>query len=737
MQLTLQEETIVKSLIEICRVPQKEGDVELEARFQQPIDPYVFKKILDYYWQTKLPRQKFVEAILEQSHTLDSNANTTQRTLAANGVAKQVQKTILKKPIWCTQLPVKIVLSLEKEINTFPFDNKHDTTFYAQKCRWRFRDNDVVIDLTEVKSNKSDQTILERQIEVELVGNVQTPKSATFKRFLYAIQTIHKIMLSMWPPHTTMISRQKKDELQKLVNERYGRRFPGVLPISIQNQASLNQAMDDEEYAVSLKLDGNRFILLIENDTDAYIMDRSARWARVQLAIRFRTSNRLTCKSAILFDVEIVGPCCYIFDVLANGPKKTLLPERLQFIKEFLQCHPPAQQQEGGLTVKPKDFHTGVKNKCTFIKGYDPHSNADQDGLIFTAIHKAYNEDLTDCLKWKLPQDTTIDFLLRKRTSSVMQMTYTLFVRDDHNVLVAFAPSATITISTVQERQSQEYEGAIVECAWDYELRQFTPKLIRYDKQQPNHINIALDAWHHILSPSTLDSLPCFEYADTRDTEEDNLEHLFTVMQSAVGWQDDQTYHLFDPELLLHDKQYLNQRYCFHFNDALPSYSTMLCLTHRKRKTQHWFATTYSGNFVAQHLERYPNLELESLDPHALLKYVRIIRFIPCKIPQELRTYEMPFCSYLAWVSGRQNRRLLKTAASEGENLLQYYCEAFSVAINDLVPTCPYVPNMQYTFVPHIIFGPGLDRTRLIKAVRNKERDTRFLLDGQGDIVGQ
>lgn len=707
--LTPHEESVIKSLI--SEAAKRGGNTELEARFQQPIDAHIYKKVFDHYWQTSLKRQKYVHVVVEKPHTLLNGS--TQRTLARNGIAEQVQKVLLQPPLTCTRVPVKFVLSLEKEMARYDYnlDLPPHNNNVALKKRWRFQDNDIFIDLTCIVAEN--QQITSRQIEIEL-DSTKFPANATltYKRFLYAVGTIHKIILSAWPPECTMVTLQSKDNLQNLICRYFGKKFPGVLPVSIKHQVALDNVVEDKEYAVSVKLDGKRYILLIKDGNETYIMDRSFRWASIKLALQLKDN----AKTSIFFDVEIVDDVCYIFDVLIMD-SNVHLPQRLQKIATFLRkC---ACDSLPGLIVKQKPFHLDDAEKRAFIKNFDALNDEHQDGLIFTAINRSYGHDLLDCLKWKLPEQTSIDFLLKKRTSSVMQISFSLFVRDDKNQNIPFTPSPTLTISTVDGRAGDMlmYDGAITECTWDYCKQQFTLKGIRHDKQHPNHIVIAMDAWQHILSPSSLSLLPSVLQSKQQD-EDDELEHLFSIIAVSLGWHND-VYHLLDVEILMEDYKRLDRFYHISFNENVPYYSSRFSLTHRTYKTQHHFHTTYVGQFVASHLKNNEDLVVASLDFHPLLRYVRCIQFVESKIPMDLLAYDMPFETYLAWISGKQIRAPAPWRPDQ-PNLLQMYCDKYTVAIDDLVPICPYVPNMQYTFVPHV---HSHERKRSIKAVRNQEKE--------------
>ena len=695
MFFTKHEETIVKSLI-----AAKTQDVkELEARFQQPIDPYLFKQVFDHYTNTPLRRQKFVSTIIESPHN-------NERTLASGGVAIRIQKTNVQRPLLCSQFPVKIVLAFEKELERWPFDVKNDHT-YPQKIRWRFQDGSVYIDLTEIRSAQQQSY----QIEVEVDDTVSSTVSLTYQRFLYALQTIHRLMMSIWPPHSQSVPPHEKERLHRMLQQPNNRRFPGVLPLSIQNQTALERAVNDPDYAVSLKLDGKRFILLIEKGSQCYLMDRSMRWVKVKLSL----STDISLPH--IFDVEIVDETCYILDVLSMAYQH--LPHRLAYIKQFVQRYACAHQQKSDcLMVVPKVFYLDRDAKRDFLLRYDPLHDEHQDGLIFTAINKVYHEHVTDCYKWKLPEQTSIDFTLKKRTSSVTQVTYTLFVRNDDNQLVPFGPCPTLSMSSLLSEKA-DYDGAITECYWNYITRQFVPKCIRHDKQHPNHIVIAKDAWQHILSPSSLDLLPS-HLAQKEQDQHDALEHLFGIMKQDIGWQDEDksVFHLLDIEALLLDKRRIDPYYHWYMNDEELVYSTRFCLTDRQSKIQHWFPIMFLGRFVSSSETVPSGKKIVAIEPHSLLPYTKCIHFAALDI-ENTAAYQMSLPTYAAWVSGQQPRLIMEDVVDE-----QRCCEMYKVAIGDtLVPTCPYVPNMQYTFVPHITWSAQKQRyERGIKAVKNCDR---------------
>lgn len=130
-----------------------------------------------------------------------------------------------------------------------------------------------------------------------------------------------------------------------------------------------------------------------------------------------------------------------------------------------------------------KVFYNPATNIQEVLK-YMQETKYENDGIIFTPIHKGYKSDI---LKWKPENMLTIDFKIGKINNNQID----LLVYDSNNSDVLFAQT------NIEDFPFKT--GQIVEFRWDGE--KFIPIRLRVDKIKPNFIEVAKSIFQDIKNP--------------------------------------------------------------------------------------------------------------------------------------------------------------------------------------------------------------------------------------------
>ncbi|PHH91382.1 hypothetical protein CDD83_690 [Cordyceps sp. RAO-2017] len=212
--------------------------------------------------------------------------------------------------------------------------------------------------------------------------------------------------------------------------------FPGAQPVSFARQHV--DELTKQDYYVCEKSDGIRYLLYStadENGEEAhYLIDRkNDYWFITNRNLHFPLVNDLSAfHTATLVDGELVWdslpndkkePRFLVFDCLVMDGNKLMdrtLDKRLAYFKErfytpykklFKEFPNELQFQPFFVEMKPFQLAYGIEMMFKQVLPSLKHGN---DGLIFTCRNTPYKHG-TDphILKWKPPEENTIDFRLK------------------------------------------------------------------------------------------------------------------------------------------------------------------------------------------------------------------------------------------------------------------------------------------------------------------------------------
>ncbi|OAA43097.1 mRNA capping enzyme, alpha subunit [Metarhizium rileyi] len=212
--------------------------------------------------------------------------------------------------------------------------------------------------------------------------------------------------------------------------------FPGAQPVSFARQ-HLDE-LQKQDYYVCEKSDGIRYLLYSTSDEEAceahYLIDRkNDYWFITNRNLHFPLENNTQAfHRDTLVDGELVWdslpngkkePRFLVFDCLVMDGNKLMdrtLDKRLAYFKERLYVpykklfkEYPDELRFQPFFVEMKPFQLGYGIEMMF-KQVLPSLKHGNDGLIFTCRNTAYKHG-TDphILKWKPPEENTIDFRLK------------------------------------------------------------------------------------------------------------------------------------------------------------------------------------------------------------------------------------------------------------------------------------------------------------------------------------
>lgn len=285
--------------------------------------------------------------------------------------------------------------------------------------------------------------------------------------------------------------------------------FPGSQPVSMDRE---NIKLLKEEYMVSWKADGTRYMMLIDGENEVYFIDRDNCVFQVSGLCFPRRKDRSQHIQETLVDGEMIidkdngrdVPRYLIYDIIRfQGEEvwKSDFCKRLMCISNELYEPRKAAMQEGRIKRESESF--GVRQKQFWDAAFTYKLLSDKfaqsmphelDGLIFQPKKDPYVFGRANhVLKWKPPHLNTIDFRLKitKETGQglVPKLIGQLFVGGyDH-------PYGIIKVN----KQLRNMDNKIIECKVD--KGGWTLLRERTDKSFPNSFSTAEGVMESIRNP--------------------------------------------------------------------------------------------------------------------------------------------------------------------------------------------------------------------------------------------
>jgi hypothetical protein len=232
-------------------------------------------------------------------------------------------------------------------------------------------------------------------------------------------------------------------------DKQYNRMFPGAKVSTLErvnlikeSAVASNKPYIYKDYTVTDKADGERFMLFVDRKDRVYLLDDRMNVLRTDVIARGVDSTMMDGELVVTFENGIKVYNYYAFDILYSKAEKVydypLFPkserdrETSRFyklesaIRTFQKADVPRINGVSIFNISAKNYRTitdeevhRMKQNCAFIwerreKGY----RYNLDGLIFTPKFDKYpmGKLWASALKWKPPEENSIDFLVKFRS---------------------------------------------------------------------------------------------------------------------------------------------------------------------------------------------------------------------------------------------------------------------------------------------------------------------------------
>lgn len=235
------------------------------------------------------------------------------------------------------------------------------------------------------------------------------------------------------PGVNLMTDLEKVNALREFAQKSCGWRgtgFPGSQPVSMTRENI--KMLHNKPYKVSWKADGTRYMMLIFKDREVYFFDRDNSCFKVDDLTFPRRDNPDAHIQNTLLDGEMVIdlvnkeriPRYLIYDIITyekeNFAQKSF-DDRMKAIKDLIIAPRHDAILKGRLnrsiepfSVRLKDFWDVTQAAALLGPKFAKQLTHEPDGLIFQPKLEPYIAGrCDDVLKWKPPEQNSVDFLLK------------------------------------------------------------------------------------------------------------------------------------------------------------------------------------------------------------------------------------------------------------------------------------------------------------------------------------
>ncbi len=499
-----------------------------------------------YKWNKNTQKKEFeskvdIEFFYNLKRGLDNNKNFKKekqnteeyikgsvKKIVNEGNIKYMIKNKLKN-FDCWDYNFRISVSEEKTTNEIEFEKLDKECFVRIKNRHSYIiDGLVRIDLTRVNNQHF-------EVEIECYSN------SGIKQILEGVlQTREKNKYVM----TSNEKNKILNEFKTLIESYF---FVGAQPETLQKNDIAN--LYKNKYAVTIKADGERVMLFINNKGECFFIDNN-------LNNVWQTNMRSEMKDCIIDGELLISDTLdfYGFDILFyNGEdlrkkEKCFLRERLALLKELTD----KTEQNSEYKLKMKDYYT--ENVFVGIECLEKINKTKCDGYIFVPMEENYpmTKKWSGLYKWKPEELNTIDFYSvkegnlwklyvqkpvkenPKKTEKVL-FDIDILTNDTTNERKYMTSQTVFPDTILDETTGEEFMGnTVIEYYWNKEKELFYPIRTRWDKtinetKHGNFCKVACDIWNSIHNPVSLEYLKKF-------TVSKNTDKYFERMRKNHNW---------------------------------------------------------------------------------------------------------------------------------------------------------------------------------------------------------
>ncbi|PAA72841.1 hypothetical protein BOX15_Mlig010591g1 [Macrostomum lignano] len=305
-----------------------------------------------------------------------------------------------------------------------------------------------------------------------------------------------------------------------------GGRFPGCQPVSMD--ANNLQLLQQKDYRVSWKADGFRYMMAVLGRGEVYAIDRDNSVFLVpNLEFPSRKDPSKHVADTVL-DGELVIdtvqgaaiPRYLIYDAVqfeSQPVGRCPFARRLQCIELELIGPRNAMKQRLGPQLPKEPFSVRLKgfyglDACVKLlsQEFTESLGHETDGLIFQPAGPSdiyTGGSLATLMKWKPPELNTVDFKLqwiRRKEPGCLE--------EHFGDLYAGGSDVSMGRIRMTKKDATKYDGKIVECRFDSQMRTWVILKERVDKSFPNKIDTVNAVIASILNPVTKERL--LEFVD-------------------------------------------------------------------------------------------------------------------------------------------------------------------------------------------------------------------------------
>jgi hypothetical protein len=465
-------------------------------RFNSSVSRFLFNSVIDML--TVITKSDVVEFSHTRDYTyhftprpndkrrINPNHFRIRRTLKDDGQTYWISKFQL--PEWKVDIPehnLRVSLSVES-----PMEPRDDLSPTGQRDKHRITFNFATmrVECTHVQYRHFDREGMRDSFEIEMEYNNVSQFDNDLMWFIRLLQGMSRFPIQTH--HYTEI----KDQFERVFDKGSWSKnlYPKPRDLNREDIPHL------DKYVVTDKTDGVRRWLFITGF--GLVMMNAERHHAV---IKRITPVHYTKGVGTLLEGEYIPERneFLIFDILSvdgNDIRQKNFKERKQIINSLHKKLLINSVHKRDLVISVKEFKKGqdIDGALNRLKTL-PYDN---DGLIFTPRHEGYNPHRLDILKWKPPDQLTIDFELKR-----VEGGFNLHVQDTNDRTAHFKDAfykAELheTINGIPLR-----DGSIVE--FKYQNGRWRPLRIRHDKTRGNFVTVAIDVWKHIENPISEDEL--------------------------------------------------------------------------------------------------------------------------------------------------------------------------------------------------------------------------------------
>lgn len=463
--------------------------------------------------------------ITVESSTVSIDDSGIRRVKVKNGKTYYEKKTKdLENQHTDKHWGFRINSSIEKRLKTVK-------NFKSKFKRWRVRFScvhedfpGVRFDLTIVDSfKKNNKPIRTFEVEIESISESHDVFDVMEKSLTYVFKNTSNLPLiqraAIFKVHNGIFNNFADD---KMIGKYENKPINLKLTDFITKMPEIDRRYAIPEWAITVKYDGIRKFLFCWNGK-LFLL-----YPPYDIQYIGPVKNRRTC----LLDGELIEnegeKQFYAFDVLFydGDHRHKSFDIRLKVLNDAVK-----NIQSQHLTVVKKKYYMEDKENLRFYSTADvipkkdvyhyignalddslllPADGIFTDGIILQPIKQTYSQ--AQVKKWKPKDQLTIDFLFKKKKGA-SKGEFSLYVgardkKTGKTTTQLFKKGKMFdgTIKIDSDRQGDvPYEGFVVECVWAGKT--FEPERIRFDKREPNFIDVANSVWRDIQNPITSDDI--------------------------------------------------------------------------------------------------------------------------------------------------------------------------------------------------------------------------------------